>query len=163
MEIKKEVSIKVKVNGIEVKATVVPEESLLEFLRDRVGSFDVKCGCKKGDCGTCTVVFAGQTVKSCLVLAAQAHNQEVWTLKGMENDQLMQDLQDSFAKYGAVQCGFCTPGMLVTAKSFLEHQPNPSREQIKEALTGNLCRCTGYKKIVDAVSAVAGSMRSGRV
>lgn len=163
MEIKNEVAIMVKVNGIEVKATVFPEESLLEFLRDRVGSFDVKCGCKQGDCGTCTVVFAGQAVKSCLVLAAQAHNKEVWTLKGLENDQLMQELQDSFAKYGAVQCGFCTPGMLVTAKSFLEHQPNPNREQIKEALSGNLCRCTGYKKIVDAVSAVVESRTGGRV
>ena len=163
MEIKREVVITVKVNGIEVKETVSPEESLLAFLRDRVGSFDVKCGCKQGDCGTCTVVFAGQTVKSCLVLAAQANNQEVWTLKGLENDQLMQELQNSFAEYGAVQCGFCTPGMLVTAKSFLENQPNPSREQIKEALSGNLCRCTGYKKIVDAVSAVAGSRTGGRV
>ena len=163
MEIKSEVVITVKVNGIEVKATVFPEESLLDFLRNRVGSFDVKCGCKQGDCGTCTVVFAGQAVKSCLVLAAQAHNKEVWTLKGMENDQLMQELQDSFARYGAVQCGFCTPGMLVTAKSFLEHQPDPSREQIREALSGNLCRCTGYKKIVDAVSAVAGSRIGGRV
>lgn len=162
MEIKKEVVIIVNVNCVEVKATVLPEESLLEFLRDRVGSFDVKCGCKQGDCGTCTVVFAGQVVKSCLVLAAQAHNKEVWTLKGMENNQLMQELQDSFADHGAVQCGFCTPGMLVTAKSFLEQQPNPSREQIKEALSGNLCRCTGYKKIVDAVSAVAGRT-SGRV
>lgn len=163
MEIKNDVAIMVKVNGIEVNATVLPEESLLEFLRDRIGNFDVKCGCKQGDCGTCTVVFAGQAVKSCLVLAAQAHNKEVWTLKGMENDQLMQELQDSFAKYGAVQCGFCTPGMLVTAKSFLELQPNPSRVQIKEALSGNLCRCTGYKKIVDAVSAVAGSRTGGRV
>ncbi|MBC2721561.1 FAD binding domain-containing protein [Desulfosporosinus sp.] len=152
-----EVAIRVKVNGIDIRASVLPEESLLEFLRDKVRSFDVKCGCKKGDCGTCTVVFAGKTVKSCLVLAAQAHKQEIWTLKGMENDQLMHDLQESFAKHGAVQCGFCTPGMLVTAKSFLEQEPYPSREQIKAALAGNLCRCTGYKKIVDAVSAVAGT------
>ncbi|HWQ43487.1 MAG TPA: (2Fe-2S)-binding protein [Desulfosporosinus sp.] len=163
MEIKQEVVIRVKVNGSEVNATVSPEESLLEFLRDRVGSYDVKCGCKQGDCGTCTVVLAGQAVKSCLVLAAQADHKEIWTLKGLENDQLMQELQNSFAKHGAVQCGFCTPGMLVTAKSFLEDQPNPSRGQIKAALSGNLCRCTGYKKIVDAVSAVVVSRAGGCV
>ncbi|NLW07854.1 MAG: (2Fe-2S)-binding protein [Clostridia bacterium] len=150
-----EVKVTINVNGQQVTATVAPEESLLDFLRNRAGATEVKCGCNKGDCGTCTVVLDGQTVKSCLVLAAQADNKQVLTVKGLEKEQLMQDLQVSFANHGAVQCGFCTPGMLVTAKTFLEKNPQPSRQEIREALSGNLCRCTGYQKIVDAVAAVA--------
>ncbi len=155
MEIMNEVKVTINVNGQQVTATVAPEESLLDFLRNRAGATEVKCGCNKGDCGTCTVVLDGQTVKSCLVLAAQADNKQVLTVKGLEKEQLMQDLQVSFANHGAVQCGFCTPGMLVTAKTFLEKNPQPSRQEIREALSGNLCRCTGYQKIVDAVAAVA--------
>ncbi|MBC7325533.1 MAG: (2Fe-2S)-binding protein [Moorella sp. (in: Bacteria)] len=162
MEIKTEVAVTIKVNGRQVTATVYPEESLLDFLRGRVGATEVKCGCNKGDCGTCTVILAGQAVKSCLVLAAQADNKEVWTLKGLAEDALMQELQESFATHGAVQCGFCTPGMLIAARKFLEQHPNPDRLAIKEALAGNLCRCTGYKKIVDAVAAVAAGRASTR-
>lgn len=157
------VSITVNVNGIKVAADVYPEESLLDFLRNRAGATDVKCGCAKGDCGTCTVIFAGQTVKSCLVLAAQADNKTVLTLKGIEQDELTQQLQESFVVHGAIQCGFCTPGMIVTAKSFLEKHTNPSRMQIKQAMSGNLCRCTGYKKIVDAVEDVASKKTSNRI
>jgi len=150
----KEIAIKVQVNGKIVESIVSAEASLLEFLRQQGGIVDVKCGCSKGDCGTCTVVFEGQTVKSCLVLAAQANNKEVWTLKGLEEDPLMKKLQESFVRHGAVQCGFCIPGMLVTARGFLLSNPNPSRAAIREAISGNLCRCTGYQKIVDAVWAV---------
>lgn len=155
MEFTPDVLVTIKVNGRSVTAAVTATESLLDFLRNRAENIDVKCGCNKGDCGTCTVVFAGQTVKSCLVLAAQANNEEVWTLQGLTTDPLMQELQNSFVMHGAVQCGFCTPGMLVTARSFLAVHPNPTRTLIKESLAGNLCRCTGYKKIVDAVEAVA--------
>lgn len=155
MEIYHNVTIKVTVNGREIVAHVSPEESLLDFLRNRVQAVDVKCGCKMGDCGTCTVVFEGNTVKSCLVLAAQVNGKEIWTLKGLEQDALMKELQESFARHGAVQCGFCTPGMLMTARSFLKQTKSPDRNQIKEAMAGNLCRCTGYKKIIDAVAAVA--------
>lgn len=162
MEIKSEIVVTIKVNDKQVTAAVSPEESLLDFLRNRAEATEVKCGCNKGDCGTCTVILEGQAVKSCLVLAAQAHNKQVLTVKGLEKEKLMQELQTSFATHGAVQCGFCTPGMLTTAKNFLENNPHPSREDIREALAGNLCRCTGYKKIVDAVAAVAGSKTDER-
>ncbi len=162
MELQKEITVTVMINGRLVTSEVAPEESLLEFVRNRAGVTDVKCGCNKGDCGTCTLVLEGQAVKSCLVLAAQANNKKVWTVKGMADDPLMQALQESFATHGAVQCGFCTPGMLVAASSFLARHPQPDRAAIKEALSGNLCRCTGYKKIVDAVAAVAASRASAR-
>ena len=155
MAIKQEVAVQVRVNGRQVTATVAPEASLLDFLRGQAGAIDVKCGCNKGDCGSCTVILAGQAVKSCLVLAAQADNKEVWTLKGLAEDALMQQLQASFVTHGAVQCGFCTPGMLIAAKKCLEQHPHPDRLAVREALAGNLCRCTGYQKIVDAVMAVA--------
>ncbi|WP_258358602.1 (2Fe-2S)-binding protein [Moorella sulfitireducens] len=162
MEIMREITVTVNVNGIPVRAAVSPQESLLDFLRYRAGATDVKCGCNKGDCGTCTVILEDRAVKSCLVLAAQADNRRVWTVRGLEKDPLMQALQESFATHGAVQCGFCTPGMLLTAKNFLEHNPKPDRAEIKEAIAGNLCRCTGYKKIVDAIAAVAASRTGDR-
>ncbi len=155
MDFKQQVAIKVTVNGSEIRAKVAARESLLDFLRKRCGITDVKCGCGMGECGTCTLVFAGKVVKSCLVLAAQADGQEVWTLQGLERDPLTMRLQDSFARHGAVQCGFCTPGMLAAARGFLQRSPQPTRTEIREALSGNLCRCTGYQKIVDAVWAVA--------
>lgn len=163
MNFEKDVAIKVNINGIEIRSTVAAAESLLEFLRKHSETVDVKCGCSQGDCGTCTVVFEGQTVKSCLVLAAQANTKEIWTLKGLEKDPLMQKLQESFVRHGAVQCGFCTPGMLVAARGFLENNPNPDRAGIRDALSGNLCRCTGYQKIVDAVWTVASEKASERV
>ena len=162
MSSQKEIALKVKINGVEIQSTVSAETSLLEFLRQQGGSVDVKCGCSKGDCGTCTVVFEGQTVKSCLVLAAQANNKEVWTLKGLEADPMMKRLQESFVRQGAVQCGFCIPGMLVAARGFLMTVPNPSRTEVREALSGNLCRCTGYQKIVDAVWSVASETTAER-
>jgi carbon-monoxide dehydrogenase small subunit len=163
MELQNEFTVTTRINGRQVTATIAPEISLLEFLRTKVGVTDVKCGCNKGDCGTCTLVLDGQPVKSCLVLAAQANNKEVWTVKGLAADPLMQALQESFASHGAIQCGFCTPGMLVAARSLLTDCPQPGRAAIKEALSGNLCRCTGYKKIVDAVEAVAASQAGARV
>ena len=152
---KQEIAIRVLVNGVELESTVAAESTLLDFLRQQGGIVDVKCGCNKGDCGTCTVVYEGQTVKSCLVLAASANNKEVWTLKGLEDDPLMKKLQASFVSHGAVQCGFCIPGMLVSSRGCLMRNPQPSRSEIREAISGNLCRCTGYQKIVDAVWAVA--------
>ncbi|CEP69216.1 [2Fe-2S]-binding [Moorella glycerini] len=162
MDIMREITVTINVNGKPIKAAVSPEESLLDFLRYRAQATEVKCGCNKGDCGTCTVILDDQAVKSCLVLAAQADNRHVWTVRGLEEDSLMQALQESFATHGAVQCGFCTPGMLMTAKNFLEHNLKPDRAYIKEAIAGNLCRCTGYKKIVDAIAAVAASRAGDR-
>lgn len=149
------VNLELVVNGRKVTAEAAPEETLLVFLRQRLGVTDVKCGCGKGDCGTCTVILDGRPVKSCLVLAAQANGREVLTLKGLEGDALLSALQESFVRHGAIQCGFCTPGMLLVARSFLARNPRPSRSEIREAISGNLCRCTGYQKIVEAIEHVA--------
>lgn len=149
-----EYSLKLMVNGEKIDSTTKPEESLLKFLR-RNGFTEVKCGCEKGECGTCTIIIDKKAIKSCLMLALQANGKEVWTVKGMEKQELGRKLQESFVNHGAIQCGFCTPGLIMVAKSYLDQDPIPDREEIKKAISGNLCRCTGYKKIVDAIYAVA--------
>ncbi|MEW6242916.1 MAG: (2Fe-2S)-binding protein [Bacillota bacterium] len=148
-------AIELTVNGRQVSAEVRADETLLEFLRTQLRIIDAKSGCGKGDCGTCTVLLDGLPVKSCIVLAASADGKDVKTLSGMQNEPLVKALQESFVTHGAVQCGFCTPGMILTAASYLNEHKNPSRDDIRRALSGNLCRCTGYKKIVDATQAVA--------
>ncbi len=149
-----EYKIDLSVNGEKISTTAKAEESLLKFLR-RNGFTEVKCGCEKGECGTCTVILNEKAIKSCITLALQANHKEIWTVKGMEKFELGRKLQKSFVNYGAIQCGFCTPGMIITAKNYLDQNPVPNREEIKKAISGNLCRCTGYKKIVDAIYAVA--------
>ncbi len=148
-------AIELTVNGRRVCAEVRADETLLEFLRTQLRIIDAKLGCGKGDCGTCTVLLDGRPVKSCIVLAASADGKDVKTLSGMQEEPLIKALQESFVTHGAVQCGFCTPGMILTAASYLREHENPSRDDIRRALSGNLCRCTGYKKIVDATEAVA--------
>jgi carbon-monoxide dehydrogenase small subunit len=143
------------VNGRPISAPVEAHESLLDFLRNKARAVEVKCGCNQGDCGTCTVLFQGKAVKSCLVLALQAGGKEVKTIKGFAGDPLMEQLQESFVRNGAIQCGFCTPGMLITSYAFLQANPSPTREEIRTAISGNLCRCTGYKKIIDAIEEIA--------
>jgi len=153
-----EINITVSVNGSKINANIKPEMSLLKFLRSQL-VWDVKCGCEEGDCGTCTVIFNGQSVKSCLVLAAQADGGTVWTNKGLGVvDELTQKLQKAFVEHGSIQCGFCTPGMIMAGKTYIEQGGKPDREGIKKAISGNLCRCTGYKKIVDAIYDVAEQM-----
>ncbi len=137
-----------RARAVEVRAS----QTLLEVLRDTLGIFDVKEGCDEGVCGVCTVLLDGRPASSCLVLAAGVRGRAVVTLRGLERDGGLHPLQDAFVRHGAVQCGFCTPGMLLTASAFLEREPRPDREAIRAALEGNLCRCTGYTKIVDAVS-----------
>lgn len=150
-----EINITLTVNGTKVNANVKPELSLLKFLRDN-RFWDVKCGCEEGDCGTCTVIFNGKSVKSCITLAAQADGGTVWTNKGLGVvDELTQKLQEAFVKHGSIQCGFCTPGMIVAGKQYIDDGGKADREEIKKAISGNLCRCTGYKKIVDAIYDVA--------
>ncbi len=146
--------VELTVNGERISSPVKPEESLLKFLR-RNGFTEVKCGCEKGECGTCTVIINKKTVKSCIMLALQARGKEIWTAKGLEKQELGRKLQESFVNTGAIQCGFCTPGIIVTAKNYLDQNPIPDKGEIKKAISGNLCRCTGYKKIVDAIYAVA--------
>ena len=148
-------SLELRVNGEWKKAEVTAEETLLHTLRERLGHTEVKEGCGKGDCGACAVLLDGKAINSCLTLALQAQGQEVVTLKGIGTPERPHPLQESFIQEGAIQCGFCTPGMVVAAKAFLEENPHPTREEIQEAISGNLCRCTGYKKIIDAIEKAA--------
>ncbi len=147
--------IEIKLNGEWRRADVTVRETLLDVLRDKLGAKEVKNGCGKGDCGTCAVILDGKAVNSCLTLALQANGKEITTLKGIGTEEKPHPLQKSFVEHGAIQCGFCTPGMIVSAKILLDQNPNPGREEIREAISGNLCRCTGYKKIVDAIQETA--------
>ena len=145
--------IKVKVNDEWVTGLVKPGTTLLRFLRDN-GYTEVKRGCDEGDCGACTVLLDGKAVTSCLGLALQADGREVTTIK-KSGDQFLDALKEAFVSYEAVQCGFCSPGMIMTARWLLAENSKPSREEIREAISGNLCRCTGYQKIVDAIESVS--------
>ncbi len=145
---KKEISF--LLNGERRTIEVSSSEILLEVLRDRLGLNSPKCGCDRGDCGTCTVMINGKTVRSCLVLAIEVDNQEVLTLEGIMQDELT-PLQESFLKHNSFQCGFCAPGIILSATELLAKNPHPNKIEIQEALAGNLCRCTGYSPIIDAV------------
>jgi len=149
--------ITVNVNGKLVGRQVKPVTTLLQFLRDN-GFTEVKRGCDEGDCGACTVLLDGKAVTSCLVLAEQANGREVTTIKKAD-DHLLEELKKAFVQYEALQCGYCTPGMIMTARWLLAENPKPSREEVRDALSGNLCRCTGYVKIVDAVEYVSGVLK----
>ncbi len=140
-----------KINGKEERVFCQPGETLLYILRNRLSHTEVKEGCGKGDCGACTVLLDGVPVDSCLVLAYQAEGKEILTVKGLGTPEKVHPLQKKFIEKGAIQCGFCIPGQLLSAKALLEKNSKPSREDIKRAISGNLCRCTGYKKIVDAI------------
>ncbi|RKX86526.1 MAG: (2Fe-2S)-binding protein [Spirochaetes bacterium] len=154
MDGKEYYNIKLIVNGKEVKGSVAAETSLLDFLRSK-NYIEVKKGCDKGDCGACTVLIDGKATVSCLTSAIQAQGRKIQTLKSLGSWDKLDPLQEAFVKHEALQCGFCTPGMLMTAKALLDENPHPTRDDIKEAISGNLCRCTGYKKIVDAIEAVS--------
>lgn len=146
--------IEIKLNGEWHRVEVMAQETLLSVLRDKLEATEVKNGCGKGDCGACAVILNGKAVNSCLTLAVQANGKEVITLRGIGSEEKPHALQKSFVQHGAIQCGFCTPGMIVSAKALLDRSPRPTREEIKETISGNLCRCTGYKKIVEAVQDV---------
>lgn len=148
-EIGKEVAL--KINGKEEKVFCLPGETLLYVLRNRLYRTEVKEGCGKGDCGACTVLLDGVPVDACLVLAYQAEGKEILTVKGLGTPKNIHPLQKIFIENGSIQCGFCIPGQLLSAKALLEKKPRPSREEIKRAISGNLCRCTGYKKIIEAI------------
>jgi len=145
--------VKMKVNDEWVTGFVKSSTTLLRFLRDN-GFTEVKKGCDEGECGACTVLLDGKAITSCLVLAVQADGREVTTIK-RAGDQLLEALKESFVKYEACQCGFCSPSMIITARWLLDENPSPNREEIRDALSGNLCRCTGYQKIVDAIEHVS--------
>jgi carbon-monoxide dehydrogenase small subunit len=148
--------ISFKVNGKQVSLEVQAHETLISVLRERLGLTGTKEGCGTGQCGACIVLLDGKTVNACLVLGADCSGADITTVEGLDPDaRKLHPLQESFMQHGAVQCGFCTPGMLMSAKGLLDHDPNPDRKEIRTALSGNLCRCTGYKKIIDAVEAAA--------
>ncbi len=147
--------IVVRVNGERAEADVWPGESLLFALRERLGFPGSKNACEQGECGSCSVLLDGTLVCSCLVLAVQADGHDVLTVEGLGADDALHPVQEAFVEAGAVQCGFCTPGLVVAAADLLARTPGPSEDEIREALSGNLCRCTGYQKIVEAVQLAA--------
>ena len=149
------------VNGQEVRAEFPTYTTLLQALRE-MGYIEVKNGCEKGDCGSCTVLLDGRSVNSCLVLTVQAHGREVTTVRGLGTRDSLHPLQRNFIEHDAVQWGFCTPGMLLSAKALLDGNPSPTREEISVAISGNLCRCTGYVRIVDAIEATAAEFKDVR-
>lgn len=150
------------VNGEKVKITVESHLRLIDILRDKLGLTGTKEGCGIGECGACTVIMNKQAVCSCLIIAPQLQNAEIETVENLEKNDLLSRLQQAFLDCGAIQCGFCTPGMLMSAKALLDSNPRPTPEEIKEALEGNLCRCTGYLPIIEAIKKTAEETQTGK-
>jgi carbon-monoxide dehydrogenase small subunit len=151
-------SVSVLVNGRQVTLDVPVEMTLADMLRDRLGLMGTKVGCGQGECGACTVLFDDLAVNACLILAITSHGHRVVTIEGVSGERELDPVQQAFIQSCAVQCGYCTPGMVLAAKGLLAKEPNPSRESIRVALSGNLCRCTGYTAILDAVERAAAIM-----
>ncbi len=147
--------ISLTVNGISEYAEVAANVTLLTLLREHLGLTGTKNGCAAGECGACTVLMNGEPVNACLVLAVEAEGAEIITVEGLAQDKQLDPLQQAFIEHTGTQCGFCTPGVLISARALLNRNPNPNEAEIKEALRGNLCRCTGYTRIVDAVKTAA--------
>ena len=154
------ISITLKVNGSERVAAVEPRRSLVDFLRHDLGLVGTHVGCEHGVCGACTVMLGGSTVRSCLLFAAQADGSEVTTIEGVGTDEALHPLQAAFQQHHALQCGFCTPGMILAAIELLRDNPDPTEAEIRVGLSGNLCMCTGYVNIVRAVRAAVGNGRA---
>ena len=148
--------VTLQVNGETHTLSVKPNLTLLDLLRGKLGLTGTKKGCELGDCGACTVMLNGKTVNSCLVLAVEAEGKEVLTIEGVSSGPVLHPIQQAFIDHGAIQCGYCTPGMILSAKALLDRNPAPTEEEVKEAIGGNLCRCTGYIQIVEAIMAAAG-------
>lgn len=148
--------VRLTVNGSGRVANVPSSATLVELLREGLGLCGTKIGCGRGECGACTVLLDGEPVNSCLVFAAQCEGRDVTTIEGLGDGEALDRVQRAFVDAGAVQCGYCTPGMIMSAHALLRRNPRPSREEIEEAISGNLCRCTGYVKIVDAIEESSG-------
>jgi len=155
-------TIRVKVNGAEHTLTISPDRMLLDMLREDLGLTGTKRGCGNGECGACSIIMDGVLVNSCLVPAMKADGSEISTVEGLVSEGDLHPIQEAFLENGAVQCGFCTPGMLLAAKSLLDQNPHPSLEEIKTAISGNLCRCTGYTKIIEAIESLSKGNETGR-
>ncbi len=151
-------NVRVTVNGVKYERAVEPRMLLVDFIRHELGLTGTHVGCEHGVCGTCTVLFDGQPVRSCLMFAVQANGHEIRTVEGLGTMDKLHPLQEAFREAHALQCGFCTPGFLMTLVPFLEENPKPSEGEIREALAGNLCRCTGYQHIIDAVKLASDKM-----
>jgi carbon-monoxide dehydrogenase small subunit len=149
--------ITLTVNGSKYEVAIEPRQSLLQVLREELHLTGTKEGCSEGECGACTVFLDGQTVDACLIFALEANGREVVTIEGLATGDTLHPLQKALAEYGGVQCGFCTPGMILAAKALLDSNPHPTEADIRQGISGNLCRCTGYVKIVEAIKAVANS------
>lgn len=148
---KRREEIKLKVNGVEYIVEIEPWRTLVEVLRETLGLTGTKKSCNEGECGACTVLMDGKPVASCLVLAMDAQGKEITTIEGLAEGDKLHPIQEAFLKYGAIQCGFCTPGMVISAKALLDRNPKPTVTEARKAISGNLCRCTGYQHIVDAI------------
>lgn len=147
--------ISLTVNGESYEVLAKPSDLLIDVLRDRLGLTGTKEGCDTGKCGACTVLIDGQAVRSCLMLALDARDREITTIEGLAEGGKLHPLQQAFIDHGAIQCGFCTPGMIMAAKAFLDENPTPTEEEVKEAIGSNICRCTGYSSIVEAIQSAA--------
>lgn len=152
--------MKFEINGIEMETEADPSMRLIDFLRGNLHLTGTKEGCGKGECGACTVILNGKIVASCLVLLGQIEGGSVTTIEGLTKEGKLTDVQEAFIEEGAVQCGFCTPGLIVATEALLREKPNPSEKEIKRAIEGNLCRCTGYAKIIDAIIKASAKRRS---
>ncbi len=149
--------MKLTINGVPHELEVEPRRTLLEVIRERTGLTGTKKGCDRGNCGSCTVIIDGNPVASCLTLAIEAQGKNITTIEGLAEGNKLHPLQKAFIEHGSIQCGFCTPGMVMSAKALLDKHANPSEDEIKEGISGNLCRCGGYGKIVKAITSVAKS------
>ena len=152
----KEVDIELKVNGIYYQVRIKPWRTLVEVLREDLGLMGTKKSCNEGECGACTLILDGRSAASCLVLAIDAQGRDILTIEGMSEGENLHPIQESFLKHGGLQCGFCTPGMVMSAKALLDENPTPTPEETRRAISGNLCRCTGYQHIIDSIMAASG-------
>jgi carbon-monoxide dehydrogenase small subunit len=155
----KKVEITLRVNGEDYELEIEPHRTLVEVLREQLGFTGTKKSCNEGECGACTVIMDGKPVASCLVLALDARGKEILTIEGLAKGEELHPLQVAFVRHGGIQCGFCTPGMIMSAKALLDKNPRPEGAEVRRAISGNLCRCTGYQQIVDAVLAAAETMQ----
>jgi carbon-monoxide dehydrogenase small subunit len=150
----KKMTINFTVNGLEYDLVIPVNRTLTQVLRENLRLTGTKQGCAVGDCGSCTVLLNGLPVNSCLVLAVEADGQEITTIEGLAQDEQLHPIQQAFVEHGGIQCGFCTPGMILSSKALLDKNPTPTEREIREAISGNLCRCTGYQKIVESITSV---------
>ena len=155
----RERTARLRINGEIHELTVPTEKTLMELLREDLELTGTKCGCDTGECGSCTVLVDGKPARSCLVLAVEVGDREITTIEGLADGEKLHPVQRAFIEHQAIQCGFCSPGMILTAKAFLDENPTPTREDVRRGLGGNICRCTGYQKIVEAVLMAAEILR----